>query len=414
MAVIPYGFGGVISGAQGGTPNLPDMSRFISPVRNIGMPGGNLAQLVSQMNLSPTGPTSAFPRVTSGWAGADLLGGFKAPVSGPASAFRGALSEVPVSIRMGASAPLDAGLVAKLGTGAVEGEAALASGAKGLLGGIKSKLPFVEGGATLGQFAKGAVGPLIASVALNKAGGMAGGDESFLGRALKGAGTGAIGFSFGPEIGIPATVISAGLNAFFGGKKGDKTPVWLEEETLDRAGFSDVDKSQIRMTYDILKETQGEDAAKTAIGQIIMQDITTRKAQEQEDISSQRRMLATQALASQFFQPFTKQMLDSAQQRYQVSESVAKDLPPEYRSIMRAQNAASLDNANRVATAYAAQAQMIPQMAAVDYQKSIADQLAQQQAATVIQNLYGGGASGAGSLTDLASQAALQQAGQGG
>lgn len=385
---IPYGFGGVVPRALGGNPFLPDMAGFTG--------GGAIAEAGGMAGGGGLG---------------SLLNGFHPSIpGGPASNFpRASLAEVPVSIRMGASTPFEASALGRIGA-AAEGLGAEAAGGGGILSRIGSRLPMAEGVGLKG-FARGAVGPLIASIALNKAGSMAGGSESFLGRALKGAGTGSIGFALGPEVGIPATILGAAFSAL-GGKPKNGTPVWLQDEVLNRAGFGDEDKAQIKLTYDILKETQGKDKANDAIGQLIMQDITTRQQQKQEDESSQRRMLATQALTAQFFQPFTKQMMDSAQNRYQISESLAKDLPPEYRSIMRANNVASLDNANRVATAYASQAQLIPQLATIDYQMNLANQLSQQNAAAVIQGMAGGGQSG--SLTDLASQMALQGNGQAG
>lgn len=424
---IPYGFGGVVPGAMGGNPNLGGinnniLSLFGGPLQGQipgGMPGGNLQSLVGQLNLSPTGAYSPFPRVASGWQG---FGGAidvpSYPVSGPSSAFPRAagmgMSEVPVSIRgAGRGAAMTLADDAALALGGAEGAGA-AGAAKGVLGRISSRLPMAEGVGLKG-FAKGAVGPLIASIALNKAGSMAGGDESFLGRALKGAGTGSIGFALGPEVGIPTTILAAAFNAFKGKPK-DGTPIWLDDDVLNRAGFDDTDKAQIKMTYDILKETQGKDKANAAIGQIIMSDMTNRQQQRQQDESSQRRMLATQALTAQFFQPFTKQMMDSAQQRYAISESVAKDLPPEYRSLMRAQNVAALDNAQRTATAYASQAQLIPQMAGMDYQMNLANQLSQQQAAGVIQQmgLGAGVGGGGGSLSGLAGLVSLDPNAQAG
>lgn len=411
-APVPYGFGGVMPISVGGTPTLPNLSGFqyVPPV------GGDLQSLVNQLHLSPTGPTSSFPRVASGWAGNSLVDGFVPSIpSGPASMLRTpggvGLSEVPVAIRSGgamsATAPFEASILAKLGAGA---EAAIPE-AGGLLSRLKPVAPWAEGAGIKGIIGKSA-GPLIASVALNKAGGIAGGDNTFLGRFLKGAGTGATAGIFGPEIGVVGA-LGMGLFQGLAGKSKDGSSVWLDEKVLQRAGFDDADQAQIHLTYDILKETQGKKAADAAIGQLIMQDISQRQQQKQEDESSQRRMLATQALAAQFFQPFTKQMMDSAQQRYSVSESLAKDLPPEYRSVVRAGNAASLDNANRVATAYASQAQLIPMLATIDYQKGLADQLAQQQAASVIQGMgIGAQGAGGGSLSSLASQLGLQNSQQ--
>lgn len=260
-------------------------------------------------------------------------------------------------------------------------------------------------------FGKANIGAGIAAPLLGGfLGEQAGGSESILGRFLQGAGTGAgFGAFLGPKGAAIGGVIAGVGNALFGG--GDEKVDFEEQLTtvLDQGGFSNDDSIQLKLMYRILKETKGEDAAKAEIGDIVINDMKMRAQAQLATEDAQSRMLATQALTAQFFQPFTQQLLDSAQQRYSVTEQLANDLPPEYRSIARAQNVASLDNATRVANAYASQAQLIPQMAVLEQQQGIASQLAQQQAAQVTAQLGYGGASagGGGSLVDVIAQQAM-------
>lgn len=316
---------------------------------------------------------------------------------------------------MGSSATSEPGFVRQLATDVAEtGGITGAAKSAGSIAALRSALagiPFPK--STVGKVGLG----LGLSVAGNVAGNALGGDSSSLGRFAKGAGT-AGGFTamFGPEVAVPAAAIGGIANAIFGGKKHEGgSSKWLEDDTLDKAGYSEQEKAQIKTMYEVLKSTTDGKTAAQQIGQIIIQDLTTKQQATQQEAVSQKQMLASQALAAQFFQPFTQQLLDSAQQRYAITEKVADDLPAGYRSVARAQNAASLDNATRVANAYQSQAQLLPALATMQYQKGLADQLSQQQAAQVMANLYGSGAGGgSSSLTDLASQMALQQQQQGG
>lgn len=362
---IPYGMGGVIPRALGGSPTLPDISgfRYAAPA----VPASpNLGMMNGFAPPSPTGPYSRMPSVT------------------------------PVSIRPG-TGPVNVG-------GALSMADDIVPASRGGLfrGGINlpvGKMGWAKAGAT-------GVGLQIAG---NTLGNMAGGDDSAIGRFFKGAGTGAgVGAIGGVPTAVGAALVAGTVNALFGGKEDDGPSVWMKDETLSRAGFDEVEKTQIQTAYEILKETEGEDEAKKQIGAIIMDSIMMKQQNRELERQSNARMLATQQLAAEYFQPFTQQMMDSAQQRYNATEAVAADLPPAYRAVARSQNAASLDNATKVASAYATQAQIIPQMATMDYQMSLANQLSQQQAAQVMQQLMGGGQAGAGSLTELSRQAALE------
>lgn len=255
----------------------------------------------------------------------------------------------------------------------------------------------------------GAAG-LGVGIAGNFAGDKLGGDETFIGRLLKGAGPGATVGALGGPWGIAGGALATGLfNAIAGGDK-TKPSKWIQDDTLDRVGYTEEDKKQVQLMYDILVDIHGEEKANEEIGNLVLTDLQNRQMLESQERAEQTRMLSSQALAAQFFQPFTQQMLDSAQQRYQLTESLADQLPEGYRAVARANNVAALDNATRVATAYAAQSQLIPQQAALEMQHGLAQQLAQQQAAQVMAEMLGGGQQ-TGSLTDLASQIGLQNSG---
>lgn len=386
------------------------MAGVILPQLPAGYPGTSefLARQLSSGLHVPGNLSPALPNVAStfGNAGSTIPGLYDVNS-------RIMPSITPVSIRTrlggGGTAPFNLSNIPNpSGLGQQGGVVSLAQQAEGALaesapGGIRglvaplSKIPFPK--SLAGRAGVGIGLPIVG----NFLGNAAGGDESFLGRLIKGGGTGAgLGAFLGPEAAVAGGVIGGVYNAIFGGKEeGGGGTKWLEDETLDRAGYSSEDKEQIKLMYSVLKDSQGEEVAKQQIGQIIINDLQTRQANQDFEAQSQKRMLASQALAAQFFQPFTQQLLDSAQQRYAITEKVADELPPTYRAVARAQNAAALDNATKVAQAYQVQAQLLPTLSAVEYQKSLADQLSQQQAATVIANLYGGGNAGGGSIADL-------------
>lgn len=257
---------------------------------------------------------------------------------------------------------------------------------------------------------KAGLGGLGIGIAGETLGNMAGGNDSFVGRLLKGAGVGGgLGMIGGPWGAAGGAVVGGLFNAIAGEDKVEPSK-WIQDDTLDRVGYSDEDKKQVQLMYDILVDIHGEEKANEEIGNLVLTDLQNRQMLESQERAEQTRMLSSQALAAQFFQPFTQQMLDSAQQRYQLTESLADQLPEGYRAVARSNNIAALDNATRVATAYAAQSQLIPQQAALEMQHGLAQQLAQQQAAQVMANMLGGGQQ-TGSLTDLASQIGLQNSG---
>jgi hypothetical protein len=214
-------------------------------------------------------------------------------------------------------------------------------------------------------------------------------DGGILNRALKGAGQGAgLGLLSKNPLVIAGGAIGGGVLGALGalGGKGESGPDFKKiGNLLAQAGVPEADRNQLTALYELDKQLLGEEAAKanltTHVQQIIAQTQSA-SAQMAAEQQAQSRMLASQALAGQFFQPFAQDMLQSAQQRHQMINNLLPSLPENYRGVAASQSAASLDNATKMATAYAAQAQMIPAMAAFQDQQSqingIASQMLQQ------------------------------------
>lgn len=228
---------------------------------------------------------------------------------------------------------------------------------------------------------------------------------------ISGAGTGA-GFgimSKNPYLAAGATVLGgvAGALGLLGGEEKAAFKPDKVMSAMSDMGVPVEQRALYMSLFDIEKDAVGEDVAKQNL-LTRLQDSAVQMEQaqmaEQQGAMDQERMLASQAMAAQFFQPFAQQMITSAQQRAQAVEGMLPSLPPEYRGIAQAQAASALDNATRMATAYQAQAQMIPAMAAMESQtqnvNSIAAQLQQMGVQNAIQGQFGTGGGGV-SLTDL-------------
>lgn len=330
-------------------------------------------------NLSPTGPTSQFPRVMPSTSTALVhMPGLGS--SGPSS-FANPIEQMVGQVT---------------GSGMKAKAAGLMGGASGVMG---KTSPFGK----LLSTTKGKIGVgLGLPIAGNFLGDMAGGDESILGRALKGAGTGGGIGAIGGPWGAAGGALVGGLgNALFGGGGGSKKSNITE--LLSNAPLTPEARDRLQLTYEILKETSDEKTAGATIGQMILEELNAGAAEAKATEDSQRRMLATQALTAQFFQPFTKELLDSAQMRYKMTQDLLPSLPESYRGIAAQQSIAALDDSTRLANAYASQAQLIPTMSAMQQQQSGVNQIAQQLFQQSLANTGTGGA-GAGSFNDLLAQ----------
>lgn len=372
-----------------GQPGAGMMGRFVAP-----MVGPNFQ----------VGPQFGPPAPLSGIS--SVLGGFTPPTVGPSSATGPMLGPPAPGPMFGPPVPP--------GLGAAGPAAAATPGALSRFSNLMPKGGWGKAGLIMG-----------AGVAGNVLGNAAGGQESGLGRFLSGAGTGAgIGAVVGNAIPIPGVgaltgaigggIIGGGISLLSGG---DKEPDFESrlDELLKGTGIPDEQADELKATYELLVEAGGGgDEAKTQALTTIVNSVMQNQAAQEQAKAAQYEMLSRQAMTAEFFRPLTQQLIESAQTRAAIGERVAADLPPAYRAVAQQQNAAALDNATRTANAYAAQAQLLPTLANLEYQKGLADQIAQQQAAQVMQQMGIGGGGSAGSLADLTAQlAAASQGGQG-
>lgn len=379
---------GAGGGGNSGLANIPGMSM------DAGYYASPDASAIPLGGLGSTGPTPPpGPGFYSSGPSAPLALG---PGGVPTS------SAIPGAVRSatGTIDPYAEELLRGAGGGAAEtlagqamGGAGAAEGALGFLGRLKgsyaSKLGFLGEGSEVGLM-KGAGGLLkggAQGLAIGTAGHLLGGAIGGApGHVINDAANGAaLGMMLGPE----GAVIGGGLGAVYGLLKGHKKGTDFNT-TLDKmsgqANLTGADVSEMKLTYSILKQTGLSDKdARAQVGQMALGKIQTGS----QAASDQSKMLATQALTAQFFQPYTDQLIQSAQMRHQATQSLLPSLPAEYRGVVAAQDAASLDNSTRVANAYAAQAQLLPAFASMQAQQSLAQQAAQRTASTA---LGGGGA----------------------
>lgn len=351
-------------------------------------PMADLQSLVSSMGTGYNPPNLSMPKPMAALNAAppDLGPRFAAGASGVDDLFSAGSS-------IGRNLPVLASQVSNA-TRAAEPVANVAGGIGGL--GKYFKNPLAGGGGVKGLIGKSLPG-LGVSIAGNYIGNEIGGD---VGSLISGASTGAgLGMMFGPW-GAAVGGVAGGLLSLLDNDD-EANPEEKLISFIQQAQLPDEKKASYLLQYEILRETTGDEkAALQTVGQQIVTDMANaEQAQEQ-----QQKMLASQALTAQFFQPFTQQLLDSAQQRAKIGEQLAGQLPDGYRQIAQMQNAASLDNATRTANAYAAQAQILPAFEAMQQQQQMANQLAQQQTAQVMQQVAGGNAAGGGGLASLIQQ----------
>jgi len=239
-----------------------------------------------------------------------------------------------------------------------------------------------------------------------------------LNRTLKGAGQGAgLGLLSKNPLVIGGAALGGGVLGALGVLGGKEKKSGIDFKQVDtvmmQAGVREDERSGIRALYELEKEALGEDEAKAKLLQrmeMALQNNNVMAQQAMAEQQAQSRMLASQALAGQFFQPFAQQMVQSAQQRHQMLQNILPTLPENYRGIAASQSAAALDNATRMATAYQAQAQLIPTMSAIQDQTQQINGIASQMLQGGIQNAltgnYGQQASGGSLQEQLAALAA--------
>lgn len=353
-------------------------------------------------NLVPTNIINPGPSIPTPRRAAPLVAN-RIPVAGPVPAVGGGSGGLIPGLG-GATTPAQLLAAEALagGTGAASGAGAAAR--SGILGAIKGagtkfdNLPIFARYNKLGMVGKAGVGIGI-GVGGHMLADALGGDDTAQGKFTEGAANWAPwGLIAGPKGAAVAGLVGGVANVLFGddkkdgGKLEDRVTAFMSE-----AGMDPEAQSEMMSFYELEKEALGEEAAKanlmTRLGSFEEQSMMAEQAAQQNAVAQQN-MLAQQALAGQFFAPFAQQMVTSAQQRHQAIQSMLPSLPESYRGIAASQSAAALDNATRMATAYQAQAQMIPAMSGFQQQSeqinSLAAQLLQQGIQQTLQPQAGG------------------------
>lgn len=382
-------------------------------------PGGGGGALVPIRRPVPTGnlpvPTGNLPVLANQAMGA--IGYPQARVLGPGSAFSpggGGGSNIPTgTFRRGANPNpiralgpdlrptygpnIPAELAAQAEASGIRGLASQAAG--------RQVLPNITG-LKRGLLGLGVgVGADVLSKKVDPEGGI-------LGRTISGAGTGAgLGLMSKNPLVIGGAAVAggvAGALGLLGGGKGKSGSI--DWDKVDALGIPADEREQYRALYELEKDALGEETARANLMQRLNGSVANIELSAQQAAAEQQaqaRMLASQALAGQFFAPFANDMIQSAQMRHQAIQNLLPSLPANYRGVAQANSAASLDNAIGMARAYQAQSQMMPALAAFQDQQQQINSVAAQLMQQGMQNAIGGGqAAGGASMADiLASQA---------
>lgn len=221
--------------------------------------------------------------------------------------------------------------------------------------------------------------------------------------AITGAGQGAaLGMMLGPYGAAAGAVIGGLLGAFGGGD--DKNPV---ENLRDSATQLGLDSEVYEAQFDILKETQGKDAALAAVGQQMITDFQAQQqaVQQRQQYTAQTQVdakmqMAMQAQAREFFQPYANNIITSGILQAQQLEGIIPGLPEPYRATVAAQAAQALGTSQRLASAYMMQSQLLPSQYMMSQDLKRQTELANLQYQQSVINAQSGG----GDFNDLVAQ----------
>lgn len=366
----------------GGSGGVPSASSYGVPYAPLSPPGAYPSPQLA-LGPGPTPPGMGFvnrPAVPGQLAlgpGGGGNGGvpFTRTVSSPYTG-----TQFPGQVATGARAAQAAGLAGTAGGGS----GAATQGIRALLGRSAGFEPYVTRGITPGA----GVGAAAKTVGarLGYAGAIATGGhiltnliteegsdtERILGDAVNGA---AIGTMIAPGWG---TAIGAGVGALYGAFGPDHKDAPSSDKLAAAAESLGLDASIYTTQLELVKQTGGEDGeglsdeqATQVVAQQILDDYNTKTAIAQQErqfeyqttvtrASDQAFILAIQAQTQEIFGPYTQNILTSGQQQADVLASMSSSLPEPYRSIMAAQSEQQRGLSERMASAYAMQAQLLP------------------------------------------------------
>lgn len=213
-----------------------------------------------------------------------------------------------------------------------------------------------------------------------------------------------IGALPGAALGAAGGGLLAAVGSLFGGDDKSSASKKLQN-LLTSSGLPEDIRNELQVTFDILSQTTDEETALAQVGQLALSRIQESRTQEDQ----LQKSLAMQMLASQFSQPFAEDLLNTANTRVGVVEQLLPSLPPEYRPVALNSANAQLSSAQRLASAYGAQAQLLPGVDALRQQQSALSQAAAQQLSQALAGadttgLGGLGGAGGGGLAELIAQ----------
>ena len=335
-------------------------------------------------------------------------------------------SQVPVGV--GRAAAADA-----LNLGA-SGASAAGRGGGGLLSRLPGALPSIARGpnvwSTLGTGAKFTRG--LGAGILGEAGSRIidatniGGQNSNVEQGLQGAAQGA---ALGALVGAPFFGVGAGVGAAAGGAIGGALgvlgntlglggggededapdPIEILGSGIQAAQLAPDQTEEILQTYEVLTalaEMQPEGEARdAAMAQAFDQSaaMILQAMQQKEQVASQAaNTFALQAQAQDIFAPLAQDITDSSMLYANAMRGIRDNLPESYRGIADATVARELSSAQRLASAYQAQAAVTPVINQLtQYQQDYNNLAAQQFSQALAQQAAGGSAALGGSTSDV-------------
>lgn len=231
--------------------------------------------------------------------------------------------------------------------------------------------------------------------------------EHVLSGAAKGAGIGAgIG-----AIGLPIPILgelTTGGGALLGGAIGGlagllhgspkKGPATINLANLyQQANIDPGTAAQYDRYYKVLTSIDGSKDGRTKARQTIANLVLQQVAQQQTNpihSLSPTEIAAMQAQTAKFLQPYTDETLSTARMAAQNTLANLSKVPEAYRGVLSTGAMNQLAASTRLANAYAAQAQLAPQAAALQQQQSqqmsLAAQIQQQALAAQLSGQSGG------------------------
>lgn len=315
---------------------------------------------------------------------------------------------------------------AATGLAEVAGDVAAAGGGAGLLARLGA-VPAGIGAAGLGTVAtRAGLGGLAGSIGSGIIDKVTPGSNSLAEQTLQGGALGAgIGAAVGgiPTLGlgaVPGALIGGGIGAIGGaltslfGKK-PKAPESIDSimaRVIDAGAISPASASAIAQKYAGMvaldDSKKGKELARQAALQLLQAEVMNPSASPMAGATPQQwtpeQILATQVQAAKYLAPFAQQSVDNAARARDITKSLTQGLNPAAAKFLQIGAEQEYAASTKLANAYAAQALLSPQMAALQQQQQYQQQIASQLAQQSIAKMLSGGSTGGQDLGALLGQ----------